>query len=338
MTRVALRADFESTMNPVTTPSAERGVVASEADAFYSIAAVERDTGIPKDTLRVWERRYGFPQPARDVFGERNYPRDQLEKLRLIKRLLDAGHRPGKLVNLDMDALSRMGEPRELRRRTTGRRAYSAEKRLSLKAYLDLIQSHDVEKLRRQLAQSQLQMGLGRFVTDRIAPLAQMVGDAGMRGHLQTFARRAFTESAKRVLYNAIGSVPAPPPDSLPCVLLTTFAQEYDGLGILMAEAMLALDACQCVSLGVETPVYDLVQAVSIHKAQIVVLCFSDSSNPGDLLGGLEQLRQALPVQVEIWVCGQCQALTRKPVAGVLAVPALESVAEELDRWRKTKA
>jgi hypothetical protein len=33
------------------------------------IAAVERDTGLAKDTLRVWERRYGFPQPGRDANG-----------------------------------------------------------------------------------------------------------------------------------------------------------------------------------------------------------------------------------------------------------------------------
>ncbi|HRI93726.1 MAG TPA: MerR family transcriptional regulator, partial [Accumulibacter sp.] len=31
-----------------------------------NIGAVERDTGLGKDTLRVWERRYGFPQPTRD--------------------------------------------------------------------------------------------------------------------------------------------------------------------------------------------------------------------------------------------------------------------------------
>ncbi|MGA0116507.1 MAG: MerR family transcriptional regulator, partial [Burkholderiales bacterium] len=35
-------------------------------DALYNIAAVERDTGLSKDTLRVWERRYGFPAPVRD--------------------------------------------------------------------------------------------------------------------------------------------------------------------------------------------------------------------------------------------------------------------------------
>ncbi|MBZ8144144.1 cobalamin-binding protein, partial [Rubrivivax gelatinosus] len=43
-----------------------------------SIAAVERDTGLSKDTLRVWERRYGFPSPARDPQGERAYPLEQV--------------------------------------------------------------------------------------------------------------------------------------------------------------------------------------------------------------------------------------------------------------------
>jgi hypothetical protein len=331
----AIPVNFTSVTDLVNESENNKRSVALDMDALLSIAAVERDTGIPKDTLRVWERRYGFPKPGRDVYGERSYPRVQLEKLRLIKRLLDAGHRPGKLVNLDAEELARMGEPRDLRRRTPGRRAYSAEKRINLKAYLTLIQSNDVEKLRRQLAQSQLQLGLAHFVTDRVAPLSLMVRDAGVGGQLPIFAQRAFSESAKRVLYSAIGSMPAPPLHSQPCVLLTTFPQEHSGLGLLMAEAMLALEGAQCVSLGVQTPIYDIVHAMSVHHAHIVCLSFSESSNPSDITGGLEQLRMALPPAIEIWVCGQCQALIRRPVPGVLAVPGLELVADELLRWRK---
>jgi len=36
----------------------------------FNIAAVERDTGLSKDVLRMWERRYGFPVPNRDANGE----------------------------------------------------------------------------------------------------------------------------------------------------------------------------------------------------------------------------------------------------------------------------
>ena len=52
---------------------------------LFDIASVERDTGIGKDTLRVWERRYGFPIPVRDERNERLYPQPQVEQLRLIK-------------------------------------------------------------------------------------------------------------------------------------------------------------------------------------------------------------------------------------------------------------
>ncbi len=38
------------------------------------ISTVERDTGLLKDALRVWERRYDFPQPSRDSKSERIYP------------------------------------------------------------------------------------------------------------------------------------------------------------------------------------------------------------------------------------------------------------------------
>ena len=48
----------------------------------FNIAAVERETGLSKDVLRMWERRYGFPIPERDANGERLYPEAQVERLR----------------------------------------------------------------------------------------------------------------------------------------------------------------------------------------------------------------------------------------------------------------
>ena len=79
----------------------------------FNISAVERDTGLSKDVLRMWERRYGFPVPDRDSNGERNYPAEQVERLRLIKRLMDAGHRPGKLIATPTEELSQLAPRRQ---------------------------------------------------------------------------------------------------------------------------------------------------------------------------------------------------------------------------------
>mgnify|MGYP000750619079 CR=1 FL=1 len=78
------------------------------SNSTFNIAAVERDTGLSKDVLRMWERRYGFPVPERDANGERLYPADQVEKLRMIRRLLDHGRRPARVVGASVEELSAM--------------------------------------------------------------------------------------------------------------------------------------------------------------------------------------------------------------------------------------
>jgi len=46
----------------------------------------------------MWERRYEFSKPMRDEKGERRYSAPEVTKLRAIKRLMDTGITPGKIV------------------------------------------------------------------------------------------------------------------------------------------------------------------------------------------------------------------------------------------------
>ena len=69
-------------------------------DLALGSGGTERETGLATGLGQRWERRYGFPQPDRDAFGERVYDAPQIDKLRVIKRLMDAGQRPGKRATL----------------------------------------------------------------------------------------------------------------------------------------------------------------------------------------------------------------------------------------------
>src|SRR5512147_1184696 len=79
---------------------------ADQSSLVLNISAVERETGLSKDVLRMWERRYGFPKPPRDDNGERQYSLPEIAKLRAIKRLMDVGVRPGKIVHAPLDELN----------------------------------------------------------------------------------------------------------------------------------------------------------------------------------------------------------------------------------------
>ncbi len=300
-----------------------------------SIAAVERDTGLTKDTLRVWERRYGFPVPQRDGLAERAYPLEQVEKLRIIKRLMDAGHRPGRIVSQSIADLERLRDSSlgAAEAATGGSRA-----KPDLRPYIDLIRAHDVEALRRQLQQAQLQLGLGRFVIDLVSPLNTLVGDTWMRGHLEIFEEHLYTESIQALLRNALASIPVPAATNRPRVLLTTFPSEPHGIGLLMAESLLLLEGCRSISLGVQTPPWDIVLAATAQRADIVALSFTSVLSPGAVTEGLTELRDKLPRSVAIWAGGSAPVLHRRPVPGVTALASLEQIGDEVQRWRAERS
>ncbi|HYA65399.1 MAG TPA: MerR family transcriptional regulator [Burkholderiaceae bacterium] len=296
-----------------------------------NIAAVERDTGLSKDTLRVWERRYGFPAPQRDASGQRVYTAADVEKLRLAKRLLDYGYRPGKILAHRPEHLMQMVHAATP---VVQRRPDAAHDGAEIESLLDLLRTHRIEELRRQLSQSLLRLGLAQFVSGVVAALNARVGDAWARGRLEVFEEHLYSESIQLILRNAISGIPRPGVDP-PLVLLTTFPRESHGLGLLMAEAFFALEGCRCISLGVQTPVPDIVRAAQIQKVDIVALSFSDSVNANQALGGIAELRSQLPANFEIWVGGNCSILDRRQLDGVTRLRLLTDIGPALVRWRK---
>lgn len=65
--------------------------MAPEPRAIYSIGAVGRMLGVPTATLRAWEERYGVVVPGRGEGTQRLYTRDEVERLRFVKRQIDGG-------------------------------------------------------------------------------------------------------------------------------------------------------------------------------------------------------------------------------------------------------
>ena len=74
----------------------------------YRSGAVARLTGIPVQTLRVWERRYKIVGPGKSATGQRLYSPEEVARLTLIKQLVGAGHAIGSIAALDMDLLQAM--------------------------------------------------------------------------------------------------------------------------------------------------------------------------------------------------------------------------------------
>ena len=72
---------------------------------MYKIGAVSHITNIPVDTLRIWERRYSVVTPSRSEKADRLYKREDINRLTLLKLLVDRGNAIGSIAKLNNDAL-----------------------------------------------------------------------------------------------------------------------------------------------------------------------------------------------------------------------------------------
>lgn len=76
--------------------------------ATFRSGVAARLSGVPVETLRVWERRYGVIRPARSARGQRLYSAEDVRRLTLIKQLLDQGFAIGTVFNLPKEELTRL--------------------------------------------------------------------------------------------------------------------------------------------------------------------------------------------------------------------------------------
>lgn len=294
-----------------------------------NISAVERDVGIGKDTLRVWERRYGFPLPHRDSKGERLYPAEQVDRLRLIRRLMNHGFRPGRLLTASEEELA------ELNLQPLPAGAAPLTDDGLVRQMLNLIKARDVAALRPALEQAMMRQGLHDFVVDTIAPLNQAVGDAWMRGEFEVFEEHLYTEQLQSLLRRAIGNLAQT--SGQPRILLTTVPEEQHILGLLMVEALLALDGASCLSLGTQTPLLDISMAAQAQSADIVALSFSSAFPARQIAPQISQLRELLPESTELWVGGAgVERLAPQP--GVVYLNSLHEALAALNNWQQRQA
>jgi methylmalonyl-CoA mutase cobalamin-binding subunit len=335
---------------------------------LMSIAAVERDTGLSKDTLRVWEKRYGFPAPERDAQGERCYPMDQIERLRVIKRLLDVGHRPGRVVTLpmvDLGALaSRSADAQGLMGATPRRNGstvpapapatasvwqaplpsdthlYTSPEQAAWRGHpwlpqaMACIEQHDPLAMRHVLARALATLGLPEFIASVACPLLQALGEGWLRGRIQIAQEHWVSHLLQQTLHSAIHDLPLSPVAHAPRVLLSTFPGEPHGLGLLMVEAWLTLLQAQVINLGPQTPLWDLVQTATLYKVDVLALSFTANAPAALVQDTLAECRAKLPAHIALWAGGQHPLLQRKPPEGVLVLTDMASVQQALAPWR----
>ncbi len=264
-------------------------------DVALSIGALSAATGVPVDTLRTWERRYGFPAPVGRTEGShRRYAAETVVQVRLILEALAQGHRPSAVVG------KAAGEIR--RTLALGSRPAFARDAV-LERWLSLTRELDAPGLAVELEVALANMAVIPFLEQCLGPYLFELGERWARGELRVshehFASeriREFSNAHWRALAEGI----AP---TAPRVVLATLPGERHVLALHMVAWVLSLSGVRAIFLGADTPISEVAYAAEWHDASGVALSVAAGYH-GDLAGHLSALTHALPRGVDLLLGG----------------------------------
>jgi DNA-binding transcriptional MerR regulator/methylmalonyl-CoA mutase cobalamin-binding subunit len=257
---------------------------------------VARLTGIPIDTLRAWERRYGAVEPARDERG-RLYDDVDLQKLKLLRRLVERGHAIGRIASLGEPELGKLLEA-GLEPRDRDGKADAVD----LRGLLEAVDRYDLASVDRKLGKLSAVLSSRELVHEVVLPFMREVGQGWQQGRF-TVAQEHMVSGALRNLLGSLVRVQAPREGRQSLVFATPPGERHE-LGITAAAMLAAAGGLGITYLGADLPVGDVIEATRRTGARAVVIGLTRSVGVPEALEAICAIVEGIPRGVEVLVGG----------------------------------
>ena len=246
------------------------GVVESASPEPLTISQVSELLSIPVPTIRSWERRYGFPAPARTDGRHRRYAPDEIHLLRSLRDEITRGHAARQAVEI-----VRSGRHGQVRSELLDR-------------FTDATERLDPDGIRRSLDQALEGIGLERAIVAIALPAMQELGQRWRLGRCDVANEHVATQVV-REWFARLGALTPPPYRPRP-IVLATGPTELHTLGLEAFAVLLARRGWPIRMLGALTPTETLRGALRASRSVGTVITAQRSVGRR---GAIESLRAA---------------------------------------------
>ena len=294
----------------------------------YPVRVVATRTGLSPHVLRAWERRYRVVVPSRSEGGQRLYSDLDIERLRKLRRLVDAGHAISRLAGLTLEQLDLMNGA-ELQPAKPGSEMDEVGGRVE--EALGAAARFDSARFEAVLERAALSLGIPTFLDQVAAPALERIGHGWADGSVSVAQEHMATAGFRRVLgwLLRVNEVQGP---ARRLVVATPPSQVHE-LGALMVAVSAAAEGWKVTYLGPNMPVAELVRAAQETRADAVALSVVYPGGTDGLFAALRRPGEGLPPEIPLIVGGAAMRQRRQEAESVGAL-----VVETLPEFRSLLA
>ncbi len=228
----------------------------------YTLYELEKITGIPAATIRVWERRYNIIQPKRTATNRRWYDDDDMRRIINISILYHGGIKISKIANYTK---SELVEKVEYMTRN------SAITDTHIKSLIVAMLSFNSNAINEMLHRSVISIGFEETFSSLVFPFLRKVGIMWQTGSANAGAEHFVTNILRGKLIAAIDSLPSSNDPEKKRVIMFLPDNELHELGLLFYSYLIRKLGHEVLYLGQATPFHALTEANEKWQSDIIV-------------------------------------------------------------------
>ena len=250
----------------------------------HRIHRVAKLTGLSKDVIRVWERRYGLVKPSRSANRYREYSDEEVALLRFVKAQMEQGATIGALAEEGRDSLvvrMRVATPVSVEEQQPHDRLLG-----ELIGSLDPLDKAGFERrLNGAVAVIPFEEALQRI----LLPLQHRVGELWHQGQLNIAVEHYVTKLIQQKMFSVMNQLPVH--EFGPRVLIGCPEGESHEIGAQAVAYLAATRGCHVYYLGPNLPSSDLLAFCDRITPDLVLLSITEAKPDADVRRQLKELQ-----------------------------------------------
>lgn len=233
----------------------------------HRIHRVAKLTGLSRDVIRVWERRFGLLKPTRGANRYRNYSDEDVALLRHLKEQLDAGASIGDLARLGREELMN-------RVRAATPRASIVDNTFDrlLRELLSALDPLDRVMFEKRLNGAVAVVPFEEALHGILLPLQERVGQLWHEGRVNVAVEHYVTKLIQQKLFSAMNQLPVAEFGAK--VVVACPPEEEHDIAALAVAYRCRVRGCRVFYLGANVPVAALTKLCREVRPDLTIVSF----------------------------------------------------------------